>query len=139
LVPAVLRAKVVVNVGNGSISGSKKGNSVAAAAAAGKRKKGGRSFSSTSSSSSGSNLISPNSPYPSAASSVITSASLRAPAPSRRNVIARDNATCEGVFFLESFEILFSRERERERRERKLTHSFFLFLPLNSLSSLYIY
>jgi hypothetical protein len=139
LVPAVLRAKVVVNIGNGSISGSKKGNSVAAAAAAGKRKKGGRSFSSTSSSSSGSNLISPNSPYPSAASSVITSASLRAPAPSRRNVIARDNATCEGVFFWKVSRFSFrEREKESDERENSLT-LFFLFLPLNSLSSLYIY
>ena len=123
LVPAVLRAKIIVNVrGNGGersgggSSGKKGGGGPA-------RRNKGRNFTSSSSSSLTSSSSSSSIP-------AVSTAILRAPAPSRRNVIARDNATCA---FL-GHEFLFFEEDERAKViEGKETGSLSLSLSLSLL------
>ena len=108
-VPAVLRARVVVNVG-GSPGGGKRGvggSSGGGSGAAARRKNKGRGFASSASAP----------PLSSSSSSIITSASLRAPAPSRRNVIARDNGTC-AFCFLKVFRVFFLKSGATLERKR---------------------
>ena len=117
---------MIVNSGGG---GGKKGggNGNAAAARRGGSSTKGRGYSSSSSSN----------PSNSSSSATITSASLRAPAPSRRNVIARDNATCAFllllVFWRGFLSVFFEREKASDvEREGDITHFFYFsfILPL---------